>query len=175
MFPIYNLEIHGLCCLQKSRDRRKGLLHSVGAEMQMQRWSDVHFTSVRTDTDGACGLHGQLGWPVQGILTYAGGGFALRKRFVENQPSTFNELRNRADINVLLLEDIENMFWEELTVPALEGTAHTEGHICWRHLQGKHPDVAARAVAFHAAHQDLKTQAEDRMQRDSFKQNSRRT
>jgi hypothetical protein len=97
---------------------------------------------------------------VQGVLTYSGGGLALRERFVENLPSTFSELRNRADINVLLLEDTENMFWEELTVPVLEGTAHTEGHICWRHLQGKHPDVAARAVAFHAAHQDLKTQAE---------------
>jgi hypothetical protein len=48
---------------------------------------------------------------VQGVLTYSGGGLALRKRFVENLPSTFSELRNRADINVLLLEDIENMFW----------------------------------------------------------------
>jgi hypothetical protein len=114
-----------------------------------------------TDTDGACGLHGQLGWPVQGTLTYSGGGLALRKRFVDNLPSTFSELRNRAAINVLLLKDIENMMWDELALPVLEGTAHAEGQTFWGHLQRKHPDVAARAVSFHAAHQELKTQAEE--------------
>jgi hypothetical protein len=170
VFPIFRLEVAGWCCAEKSTDQRLGFFTCLEADV-----NDVHFTSARTDSDGACGLHGQLGWPEEGVLTYSGGGLALLKRFVENLPSTFSELRNRADINVLLLEDIENMFWEELTVPALEGTAQTDGDIFWRHLQGKHPEVAARAVAFHAAHQDLKTQAEDRMQRDSFKQNSRRT
>jgi hypothetical protein len=85
----------------------------------------------------------------------------LRRRFVENVPSTFSELRDRVDINELLLEDVENMFWEELNVPVLEGTAHTEGKLFWRLLHEKRPDVAAGAVAFHAAHEDVKTQAEE--------------
>ena len=47
----------------------------------------------------------------------------------------------------MLVEDIENMFWHELTVPILEGGSLTEGNLFWDLLEAELPDLAARAIA----------------------------
>ena len=48
----------------------------------------------------------------------------------------------------MMIEDLENMFWQEFTVPTLEGHPHNEGERFWELLEAELPDLAARATAF---------------------------
>ena len=155
--PIFNLEVDGFKAVRKSDDDRTGLF--CGGDTDMHRWQHVHFSSVSTSGDGACGLHGQRGWPSEGALKFAGGQLRLREHLVQNLPSTFAELRGRVDVQDILVEDIDNMFWQELTVPVLDGTASAEGAACWKCLEADLPDVAAVASAFHWRQKSLKQRA----------------
>ena len=79
---------------------------------------------------------------------------------MENLPSTVREPRGRADVNEILLEDIENMFWSELTVPALEDSARDEGETLWKCLEADLPEIVYLARAFHARQDTLQLQAQ---------------
>ena len=61
---------------------------------------------------------------------------------------TFEELRTRRHLNVMLVEDIENMFWQDFTVSILEGGSHTERKLFWDLLEAELSDLAGRAIAF---------------------------
>ena len=40
----------------------------------------------------------------------------------------------------MLVEDLENMFWQEFTVPILENRSHPEGQLFWDLLEVELPD-----------------------------------
>ena len=79
--------------------------------------------------DGACGVHAQYGRPAAGVLTYAGGQLELRQHLVSWLPATFAEMRGHPLVLQLLVEDLENMFWNELVVPALQNVFYTESNL----------------------------------------------
>ena len=58
--PVFNLEIECEGGRVRKSDR-KGIL--LEGDADIPRCNGIHYTSACTDTDGACGLHGQHGWP----------------------------------------------------------------------------------------------------------------
>ena len=125
------------------KSKREGLFRSP--EPIVARWNGKSFSSVNTMPDGACGAHAQYGRPAAGVLAYAGGQLELRQHLVSWLPATFAEMRGHPLVLQLLVEDLENMFWNELVVPALQNVVYTESNLFWQRMKSKKPDLIQEA------------------------------